>query len=118
MSLILVVDDEPDIQNALQMILVLEGYDVITAFDGEEGLRLAIEKQPHLIISDIMMPRMNGTEMCQRLRQDPKTRDIPIIVSSSIEPLAESRDWDLFLRKTTNLDELLSAIQRLSKSRA
>ena len=118
MSLILVVDDEPDIQNALEMILVLEGYEVITAFDGEEGLRLAAEKQPDLIISDIMMPRMNGTEMCQRLRQDPKTRDIPIIASSSIEPLVDSHDWDLFLRKTADLDELLNAIQRLSKSRA
>jgi two-component system alkaline phosphatase synthesis response regulator PhoP len=69
---ILVVDDEPDILEFLQYNLEKEGYRVFTASDGEEGLAKAREEQPHLIILDIMMPKMDGVEVCRALRSEPE----------------------------------------------
>jgi two-component system alkaline phosphatase synthesis response regulator PhoP len=65
---ILVVDDEPDILEFLEYNLVKEGYEVFTATDGEEGIKIAEREHPRLIILDIMMPRMDGVEVCRQLR--------------------------------------------------
>lgn len=69
---ILIVDDEPDILEFLRYNLVKEGYEVITAGDGEEGVRIAEQTHPDLIILDIMMPRMDGVEVCRHLRNKPE----------------------------------------------
>ena len=69
---ILIVDDEPDILEFLEYNLVREGYEVLTASDGEEALRLAEKEHPDLIILDIMMPRMDGVEVCRQLRSRPE----------------------------------------------
>jgi len=69
---ILIVDDEPDILEFLQYNLHKEGYIVITASDGEEGILLAEREKPHLIILDIMMPKMDGVEVCRQLRTKPE----------------------------------------------
>ena len=114
MSVILVVDDEPDIQSTMQLILGLEGYRVLTAYDGEEGLQLAKTRRPDLIVTDIMMPRMDGIELCRALRAEAVTRDIPVIVSSSIEPQPQSeRCWDLFVLKAGDVDDMLAAAKSL-----
>lgn len=68
---ILIVDDEPDILEFLRYNLVKEGYEVFTASDGEEGMRVAEKEKPRLIILDIMMPRMDGVEVCRQLRARP-----------------------------------------------
>jgi two-component system alkaline phosphatase synthesis response regulator PhoP len=68
---ILVVDDEPDILDILRYNLEKEGYRVFTAEDGQAGIRLAEIEQPHLIILDIMMPKMDGVEVCRTLRSKP-----------------------------------------------
>lgn len=65
---ILIVDDEPDILEFLEYNLLKEGYEVLTASDGEEGIKLAEKEKPQLIILDIMMPRMDGVEVCRKLR--------------------------------------------------
>ena len=67
---ILIVDDEPDILEFLEYNLTKEGYEVFTAGDGEQGIRLAKEHVPSLIILDIMMPKMDGVEVCRVLRND------------------------------------------------
>ena len=67
---ILVVDDEPDILEFLKYNLEKEGYTVHTAGDGEEGIRIARKEKPHLIILDIMMPKMDGVEVCRTLRSE------------------------------------------------
>lgn len=114
MKLILVVDDEADIRSGLQIILSLEGYRVITAANGEEGLQQAETRHPDLIISDIMMPRMNGLEMCRRLRRSTSGRDVPIILSSSIDPLQPlEQNWNAFLRKPVDPEVLGAEIRRL-----
>ncbi|NUO03211.1 MAG: response regulator transcription factor [Saprospiraceae bacterium] len=69
---ILIVDDEPDILEFLQYNLQKEGYFVITASDGEEGIQLAEREKPQLIILDIMMPKMDGVEVCRQLRTKPE----------------------------------------------
>ena len=76
---ILVVDDEPVNIQVLSRKLKLEGLGVLTARNGQEGLELARSGSPDLILLDIMMPGMDGFEVCQRLREDERTKSIPVI---------------------------------------
>ena len=77
---ILLVDDEPDILKVYAKRLERAGYEVIKAVDGEEALDKAREHSPALIILDIMLPKLNGYEVCGKLKQDPATKPIPIIM--------------------------------------
>lgn len=78
--LILIVEDEVDLVTLLKYNLEKEGFRVLTAHDGEEGLLLADEQSPHLILLDWMLPLMSGLEVCRQLRRNPKTREIPVIM--------------------------------------
>ncbi len=77
---ILVVDDEVYIAHILEFSLGMEGYEVITATGGDEALAKATAEMPDLVVLDIMMPDMDGYEVCSRLRQDERFADIPIIL--------------------------------------
>ncbi len=77
---ILVVDDNESLVRLVKGVLEREGYEILTAFDGVEGLELAQREQPNLIILDILMPRMDGYEVCQHLQADPRTQNIPILL--------------------------------------
>ena len=72
---ILIVDDEPDILEFLKYNLVKEGFEVLTAGDGEEGLRVAEAEKPDLIVLDIMMPKMDGVEICRNIRSNPNLKN-------------------------------------------
>ena len=88
-SNILVVDDNPDKLGVIEAALTLAGYKVTTAMDGEEAL-VAIESfQPDLVITDVMMPRMNGYELAQRIRANPLTKFIPVIMQTAVGRRAE-----------------------------
>jgi two-component system, OmpR family, alkaline phosphatase synthesis response regulator PhoP len=76
---ILIVDDEKDIVEMLTYNLEKEGYTVLTALNGRRALEQAHENQPHLILLDVMMPEMDGWEVCRQLMRDPKTSAIPVI---------------------------------------
>ena len=78
--LILIVEDNPASLDILQTRLTAHNYEVITAADGEAGLAMAREKQPDLILLDIMMPKMDGIEVCRRLKEDPSLPFMPIIM--------------------------------------
>ncbi len=80
---ILVVDDEIYIVHILDFSLGMEGYEVVTALDGEEALRKVKECKPDLIVLDIMMPKMDGYETCKALKSDEATRNIPVILLSA-----------------------------------
>jgi len=80
---ILVVDDEVYIVHILDFSLGVEGYDVATAFDGEQALAKVAQEKPDLIVLDIMMPKLDGYETCKRLKGDAATRDIPVILLSA-----------------------------------
>ena len=76
---ILVVDDNRSLVLVVKRLLQKEGFDVLTAFDGLEGLQKAREEKPDLIILDIIMPKMDGYEVCRRLRSDPDTARIVVL---------------------------------------
>ena len=79
-SKVLVVDDEPSISRTLSYRLRASGFEVFVANDGVEGLESVYANSPDLVILDIMMPRMNGYEVCQRLRIDPHFKNLPVIM--------------------------------------
>ncbi|MDT5061991.1 MAG: hypothetical protein QOH63_2450 [Acidobacteriota bacterium] len=80
---VLVVDDDPDKRMLLTVALEMAGYDVRTANDGEEGLAAMESYQPDLLITDVMMPRMDGYELARRVRANPLTRFVPIIIQTA-----------------------------------
>ncbi|MFZ6002978.1 MAG: response regulator transcription factor [Actinomycetota bacterium] len=80
---VLVVEDDPVILRLLEVNFDLEGFDVLLAQDGEEGLAVARAKRPDVIVTDIMMPKLTGLEMVEALRADPATAAIPVVLLSA-----------------------------------
>jgi DNA-binding response OmpR family regulator len=80
---VLVVDDDPVIVKLLQVNFEMDGYDVLTAADGAEGLARAQSDRPDIIVCDVMMPKMNGLEVAAALKADQDTKGIPIILLSA-----------------------------------
>ena len=91
---VLVVDDEWEIRDLLSRFLAEEGYEVILASNGEEALELAEKEEPQVILLDIKMPDIDGIEVCRRLKEEDKTRFIPIIMVTAFE----DRDVDAFVK--------------------
>jgi DNA-binding response OmpR family regulator len=88
---ILVVDDDPGIVRVVEINLTQEGYQVLKAADGEEALASIAAAPPDLVVLDVMMPKMDGFEALKRLKGDPATADIPIIMLT-----ARAQDEDVF----------------------
>jgi CheY-like chemotaxis protein len=88
---ILVVDDEPSIVKLVKTTLEARGYDIAVAYDGQEALVQSKLHKPDLILLDIMMPRMDGTEVRKRLLADPATKDIPVIHLSAVGDFDKQR---------------------------
>jgi DNA-binding response OmpR family regulator len=82
---VLIIEDYMNIVDILKMRLNGLGYDVITAFDGQEGLKMARNEKPDLIILDVFLPKMNGYKVCRLLKYDAKYKHIPIIMLTSRE---------------------------------
>ncbi len=109
--LVLVVDDEPDIREIIRFYLEEAGYRVIEADRGEQALALAQEHQPDLITLDIMMPGMDGLEASKRLKENPLTRNIPIMILSIVADKSRCLQGIAgFLTKPFEREELLSAV--------
>ncbi|RKI38761.1 hybrid sensor histidine kinase/response regulator [Corallococcus sp. AB004] len=98
MSLVLVADDEPAVLEVLSQVIEDLGHDVVRARDGEEALALARIHRPRLVVTDHMMPRMSGMELCSRLKQEPGLREVPIILLSAVLQQG-SPDASAFLNK-------------------
>jgi DNA-binding response OmpR family regulator len=114
---ILVVDDERDIVKALMIRLQSNGYDVIAAFDGAQGLLMANKEIPDLVILDIRMPAGDGFSVVEKLRQSDRTHRIPVIfLTGSPETNAEERAMGLgarfYIKKPYDPEELLDAVKR------
>lgn len=115
---ILAVDDEKHIVRLVQINLEKEGYEVATANTGREALEKVAEFQPDLIVMDVMMPEMDGLEALSRLKADPATSEIPIIMlTAKAQDSDVFRGWqagaDLYLTKPFNPSELLTFVKRL-----
>jgi len=110
---VLVVEDDPSIVRGLQANLRFEGFDVLTAPDGERGLELAVDKAPDLILLDVMMPKMNGFEVLRELRR--REIEIPVIIlTAKGEEMDKVRGLDLgaddYVTKPFALQELLARV--------
>lgn len=118
---ILFVEDESALQKTVGEVLSQEGYQMISALDGEIGLRLAKEKKPDLILLDLIMPKFNGFEVLKKLKEDAATRGIPAIVLTNLEGIADV-DKAIELGATTylvktrySLEEVVQKIKQALK---
>ncbi len=102
-EIILAVEDEEDILELLRYNLTKEGYDFQGVTSGEEALQLARIRPPHLILLDLMLPGLNGLEVCRRLKQDDKTRAVPIIMVT-----AKGEEADVVLGLELGADDYLT----------
>jgi DNA-binding response OmpR family regulator len=114
---ILIVDDERDILKALMIRLQVAGYEVVTAFDGAQGIFMAYKEQPDLIILDIRMPAGNGFSVAEKLKQSENTFSIPVIfLTGSPEKDSEQKAMKLgarfYIKKPYDPEELLDAVRR------
>lgn len=100
---ILIVDDEPFIVETLRFALEKAGYACLVAYDGEDALRIAREESPGLILLDIMLPKLNGFQICRLLKFDERYRHIPIIMLT-----ARAQERDRLLGKEIGADEYVT----------
>jgi DNA-binding response OmpR family regulator len=126
---ILLVDDDPDILDAISMILESQGYQVVTARDGVEGLASLRAEKPALMILDLLMPKMDGFAVCKELQDSrwAKYRDIPILILTSVREEASRRRYELetgleldvddYVEKPVSPDILLERVGRLIKKK-
>ncbi|MDQ1695424.1 MAG: hypothetical protein QOJ03_777 [Frankiaceae bacterium] len=115
---VLVVDDDDVIRQLITVNLELEGFDVVTATDGQDALDKVKDAAPHVVTLDVMMPRIDGWEAAARLRQDPDTAHIKVILLSARAQEAdiqrgESIGVDAYLTKPFDPDELIDTVRRL-----
>jgi CheY-like chemotaxis protein len=118
---VLVVDDSPVIRQLIEMNLQLEGFEVTVAEDGAAAVELARDLVPDLITLDVVMPRMNGLDAIIRLRADPVTARIPVVVvSARVQPgdraRAERLGADAYVTKPFEPAELVQVVSRLAET--
>lgn len=115
MSTILIVDDEYSIVEVLSELLQEEGYNVLTAYNGQEGLARLENVIPDVVLCDIMMPVLDGRAMCQQMQRDMRYRSIPIILMSAVRPVSQLGEcsYTALVEKPFDLDEVLQTLSRL-----
>lgn len=119
---ILIVEDDPQTVKLIKFILEKEDYSTISAKDGEEGLQMAREKKPDLIVLDLMLPGMDGYRVCEILKANPVTKEIPIIVLTALDTgvdfekaLEKKADW--YITKPFEPQHLLKRVSYLIEKR-
>lgn len=117
-SKIIVIEDDPHILKLISQTLQREGYEVVTATDGSEGLRKVRETHPHLVILDISLPGLDGYQVCHHLRSEHATSKLPVImVTAMSRPSDQRRGFetgaDDYLSKPFVLSELITRIRSL-----
>jgi two-component system cell cycle response regulator DivK len=123
MSTVLIVEDNDKNMKLARDVLQAKGYQTLEAETGEEGVKLAKENVPDLVLMDIQLPGINGIEAFKQLRADPKTARIPIVaLTASVTPTDRSQitaaGFDAFVGKPINLKEFLDTVKRLVEGRA
>ena len=118
-SKILVIDDDRVTLTMLEMILSRHGYHVLSAKDGAEGFELAVKEKPDAVISDMLIPKIHGLELCTKIKQDPQLKDIKIILMTAVYKgaafkfQAKESGADHFIEKPINTNNLLEKLKEL-----
>ncbi len=120
---ILLVEDEPEFRAGIRMRLEANGYEVLEAKDGSEGLEMARQKKPDLMVLDLMLPKMGGYQVARLLKFDDKHKDIPVIILTARSQQADRETGaqvgaDAYLTKPVKAEELLAKIAELLNSDA
>jgi len=120
---VLIIDDDADLRQTLQMRFTAAGFEVFQAGNGKDGIELARDKHPFAIILDVNMPGINGFETCRRLRADPKTQNIPVLMLTTCTRVGELEEGlrsgaDTYLRKPFAGPELVAEVRELAAVRA
>ncbi|MEM5385780.1 response regulator [Paraburkholderia phymatum] len=110
---ILLIDDEPDLLIAWALLLELEGFHVLTAFNARQGVELAQRVHPALVITDLMMPEMNGAEVCRTLKSDPGLDGMPVILWSASPDIPTDLKCECTLHKPVAREILLGQVDLL-----
>jgi DNA-binding response OmpR family regulator len=122
---ILVVDDEPEIRTLLERTLTAHGFEVDTAPDGEEALARVAARPPALVLLDAMLPRIHGFEVARRLRADPRTREVPVVMMTAIyrgwrfaQDAREAYGAEDYIEKPFRLDDLVRRVESVLEATA
>ncbi len=114
---VLVVDDEFGVAEVLEAMLEDEGYRVITAINGKQGMARLAEDVPDLVMLDYMMPVMNGADMLAAMQSDPAFAKVPVVMMSSLDEATireACKGYAIFLRKPFRMASVLEALMRVS----
>lgn len=115
-KIILIVEDEPSYQHTLAEKLGAEGFDILIAKNGEEGLVVALEKHPDLILLDLQMPRMGGIEMAKKLREDEWGKSVKVMVITNFsdmdktEQILKSNIFQYLVKTDIKLEDLVRRV--------
>ena len=119
---ILFIEDEPTVQKAVAEISVQEGLEIISALDGEEGLKLIKKEKPDLVLLDLILPKKDGFQVLKEMKEDEKLKDIPVIVLTNLEGIGDvEKAMDLLgaaaylVKANYELDEVVKIIKRTLK---
>ena len=117
-SVVLVADDDRDILDLLAFRLGRAGYEVVSASDGEEALRLAVDRKPDLAVLDVMMPKLDGYEVTRRMRADESTKRIPVILlTARVQEHDVARGFEVgadeYMKKPFSPAELRARVQAI-----
>jgi DNA-binding response OmpR family regulator len=104
---ILIVEDDVDFAEAIKLILESKSYDVAVAYDGKEGLKKAQTEEPNLIILDVMMPEMDGYEVCAKLKANTEYRHIPILLLTAVGEAIPTTKYTMEMGMKTEADDYI-----------
>jgi len=114
---VLLAEDDRAVRRLLEVVLERAGYEVIAAADGLEAMKLALSSPINILITDAMMPNLNGHELCRFMRNSETLSHVPIILLSGLEKKVSDRQADAFLTKPVSSEILLECVEKLLAGR-
>jgi CheY-like chemotaxis protein len=116
-SCVLLAEDDPALRRYLEIVIQRAGYEVVSAADGLEAMKHLLSKPVDVVVTDALMPNLNGYELSRFVRSSPNLAELPIVLLSALDPKnAEAEHVDAFLCKPVAPDELLECLGRLTKA--